>query len=214
MLFIVLLAAGLAWIALGLWLYLWSPYKGKTTVKAFTTLGPVMIAFAGALLRQSTADWVLCATAVLFLLADIFICYSLVPGVLVFLAGHIGLIARAILDGAPLAAVLVPGALGCLVLAVCYRKRFAAVGASSAALIVYVFVLFGMAGAIGSLFWVPGGHLPAKLVAGLGAGCFLCSDLLLGDAIVMNRKTEFRNRWIMCLYEPAVLLLVLAPYTA
>ena len=214
MLFGLLLAVGLAWIALGLWLYLWSSYKGKTTAKAFTTLGPVLIALLGALLRQTGADWVLFGTAALFLAADIFICYSLVPGVLVFLAGHVGLICRAVLDGAPLAAVLVPGALGCLALTVRYRKRFSVMGASSAALVVYVFVLFGMVGAIISMLWVEGGHFAAKTVACLGALCFLCSDLLLGDAIVMDRKTEYRNRWIMCLYEPAVLLLILAPYIA
>ena len=74
-------------------------------------------------------------------------------------------------------------------------------------------VLFGMVNSILSLVQVQGLSLQTASAA-LGALLFLASDLLLGDIIVTGRKSRTKDCWVMYLYEIAVLLLVLSPFTA
>lgn len=202
--------SGVLWVALGLWLYLFSPYKGNVLCKALTTAGPVLLALLGAWQQSSLQSRVLLLSLCLFLAADVCIDFSLLPGVLVFLLGHVGLIAGCLLSGSGWQALLFPGVLGCLALAWAYRRRLKTMGALAAALLVYVFVLFGMVGSLMGLLCR--GFTNARLLAGLGALLFLASDLLLGDTIVTGRKSHAKDVWVMCLYETALLCLVLAPF--
>lgn len=204
---------GFLWIFFGLWLYMFSRWKDRIPCKVFTTAGPVLLALAGALRQPSDHSWALFAAAFLFLLADIFINLSLLPGVLVFLLGHIGLIVRCFLLGSSWAALLVPAVLGCAFTAFVYRRQLKGMGPLAIALLVYVAVLFGMVGGILSLVHVQGLSLQT-VSAALGALLFLASDLLLGDIIVTGCKTRTKDCWVMYLYEIAVLLLALAPFAA
>ena len=204
---------GFAWILFGLWLYMFSKWKDNVLCKALTTLGPVLLAGYALVQQPDTPGWALFISAVLFLVADILINSSLLPGVLVFLLGHIGLIVRCFLLGSSWAALLIPAVLGCALMAFVYRRRLKAMGPLAVALLVYVAVLFGMVNSILSLVQVQGLSLQT-VSAALGALLFMASDLLLGDIIVTGRKSRTKDCWVMYLYEFAVLLLVLAPFAA
>lgn len=202
---------GFVWVFFGLWLYMFSRWKDNVLCKAFTTLGPVLLALYALVQQPSTPAWVLFVSVVLFLVADILINSTLLPGVLVFLLGHIGLIVRCFLLGSTWLSLLVPAVLGCALMAFVYRRQLKAMGPLSIALLVYVAVLFGMVSSILSLVQVQGLSLQTASAA-LGALLFLASDLLLGDIIVTQRKSRTKDCWVMYLYEIAVLLLVLSVF--
>ncbi len=210
-----LLAAGLVWAGLGIWLYLEKAGRFALVYKGCTTAGPALIALAGAVLRGTAADWVLAASALLFVAADVALEIRMSCGVLLFLAGHLGVIALALQRGAPFGAMLAAGAFGAVYMYLRHRRNRKKLGALVPVLSVYSFVLFAMLGACLAGLWSAGGVLhcgPAALLTAAGAVCFTASDLLLGEDLVSGSRTRARRWWIMVLYEAAVLLLVLAPF--
>lgn len=77
-------------------------------------------------------------------------------------------------------------------------------------LLIYVIILFSMASVALSFLWNVSGAGKALVV--IGAACFVTSDLVLGDSIARELRSDFRDRLVMLLYEPAVFLLALGTF--
>ncbi len=197
---------GLLWNALFLWLYLWSPGKGSVWYKGGATLGSVLIAAIG-VAHKGGESWILLAAAFLCLAADVWIQHSLIPGVLVFLAAHIGFILWNCVQGGILWLGFLLGIVGCVICLWAYRTYISSFREKAVPLAVYVFVLLSMWGTALSLLWTLRGS--SAFLAFLGATFFLASDMILGNTIATGRTSATRDRWVMCLYEPAILLLSL-----
>ena len=202
--------AAFLWTAVGLWLYLFGKPRYNIYSKIFAISGSVLLALLGLCLQPSFQSALLFSSACFFMAADIFINSSLKKGVVVFLLGHICLLVRSFLLGGSWSAVLVVGAFGCIVPAFLYYRQLKPLGILAPMLLVYVFVLFGTAGSIFSLYLFH--KTTGYLLASVGALLFLISDILLGDGILTRRKSRVRACCVMYLYEAAVLLLMLSPF--
>ncbi len=206
--FWLLLALGYGWQGVFLWLYLERPGDKRLFYKAATTAGPALIALAGAGLRGAATDWLLLTSVLLFVAADALLEIHMAIGVLLFLAGHVGIGVILLGQGASPAVAVSAGLVGLSAVVWVHRKRLVKLGKL---MLVYVLVLFAMLGAALSCAARPGAGA-ASIVTALGSGMFVASDMLLGDAMLRGYRTRSRHWWIMGLYESAVLLLALAPF--
>ena len=190
-------------------LYLWGPGKGSTVCKAAATFVSVCLSFGGAL-RFGGWAWIVFAAVSLCMAADIWIQYSLIPGVLVFLSAHLCFIAWMVLSGGRLGWNLLLSAVVCVCLLWIYRRHLKAFGIQSAGLSVYLLILlcmfFTAAGMPVSL------HSARVWILLAGALCFVSSDLLLGASIVTGKKSGWKDKAVMLLYEPAVFLLAMSVF--
>ncbi len=206
-----LLLVGFTWTGVFVWYYLEKPGNKRLLYKAAATAGPALLALAGALWRGRPTDWLLFVAAVLFVAADVALEVHMLSGVLLFLAGHLGVCIILRGQGASLRVAGTAALLGLAAVLWVHRSRFKKMGRLTPVLLVYVTVLFAMLGAAVSCLWQPDAGA-ATAVTAVGAGCFVVSDMLLGDAMLCGYRTRSRHWWIMGLYETAVLLLALAPY--
>ena len=202
-------AGGLFLIGVFLKLYLWGPGKGSTLHKAAATFVSVLISLDGAL-RFGGWAWVLFIAVLLCMAADIWIQYSLIPGVLVFLSAHLFFIGWMALKGGVLSWNLLIGAAICGLLLWLYRRYLKGMGAQAVFLSLYLLILMSMLATALSLPFVSQ-SAGASIIAG-GASLFAASDLILGASIVTGRKTELKDRLIMLFYEPAVFLLAVSVF--
>lgn len=196
-------------IGIFLKLYLWGPGKGSTVCKAAATFVSVCISFSGALYFGGWF-WTVCIAAFLCMVADIWIQYSLIPGVLVFLSAHLFFIAWMFFSGGQLGWNLLFSAIVCGFLLWGYRRWLKAFGSQSLFLSVYLFILLCMAFTAASIPFTRQSAGVWMLLA--GALCFVASDLILGASIITGKKSEWKDKAVMLLYEPAVFLLTLSVF--
>ena len=190
-------------------LYLWGPGKGSTVCKAAATFVSVCVSFFGAL-RFGGWAWIVFAAVFLCMAADIWIQYSLIPGVLVFLSAHIFYITWIVLSGGMLGWNLLLSCVVCGCLLWLYRRHLKSFGVQSIGLSIYLLILLCMVSTAISLPFAVN-SLGAWIVLS-GALLFVSSDLILGASIVTGGKSGWKDKAIMLLYEPAVFLLALSPF--
>ena len=91
-----------------------------------------------------------------------------------------------------------------------YRRWLKAFGSQSLFLSVYLFILLCMAFTAASIPFTRQSAGVWMLLA--GALCFVASDLILGASIITGKKSEWKDKAVMLLYEPAVFLLTLSVF--
>ena len=168
-----------------------------------------VVSFFGPL-RFGGWAWIVFAAVFLCMAADIWIQYSLIPGVLVFLSAHIFYITWIVLSGGMLGWNLLLSCVVCGCLLWLYRRHLKSFGAQSIGLSIYLLILLCMVSTAISLPFAVN-SLGAWIVLS-GALLFVSSDLILGASIVTGRKSGWKDKAIMLLYEPAVFLLALSPF--
>ena len=189
--------------------FLWGPGKGKVVYKGATTLVAVAVALFGAVCCGGAA-WLGFVGVLLCFVADVWIHFSLIPGVLVFLSAHLCFIGWMLTEGGSFGWNLLLIPVGCALLAVRYWRYLPKLKGTAFFLLIYVMILFSMASVALSFIWEVSETEKMFLIA--GAACFVSSDLVLGDSIARERHSDFRDRLVMLLYEPAVFLLALGTF--
>lgn len=204
-----LIAVALLFILMTVLLQFYFRYNTLFLKAACTSVG-VMLSLWAVLKKADVFSILVFCALLLCMAADVILELRFVIGMLVFLCGHLFLIAALLQFAQPQWVSLLLWLLLYSGTVLLFRKYIPQLGSRFLPFMVYPVILLGMLSLALPLPFML--HNTGSWLFAAGAFLFSCSDLLLAHNIITENHQRWRSHLVMYWYEPAIFLLALSVF--